>query len=792
MAAYDKEAYIEQQKTRTTELTDKLESGMKELLNSDKYRDYLKTMSHFHNYSSRNIMLIKQQKPDATRVASFSLWKEKFKRQVKGGEKGLYIYAPIGEKKPETKLMEKLDPETGVPLLDKDGKVIMEEMTTLGSGPRFKLVPVFDVRQTHGEPLPELAEDLTGNVAHYEAFMDALKAVSPLPIEFEQMSPGQDGYCRFGDKIGIREGMSEPQTVAAVIHEITHARLHDKSSLPENAKPKNKTVKEIESESVAYVVSQRFSVETAPNSFGYIAEYGSQDMSELKASLDTIRKEANGLITAIEGKFLSICKERGIDLSAKEAEQTAPAPQKEAVPEYTAETRTENIAGMDFEIHEVIPQASEKIQDSPAADPPTKTADNGQDRRKVAPDLSISEQERDMYGFTDNTILPLRKDRAAELLEQDFTVYLLYPDNTEAMVFEQSDIDAHDGLFGVEEADWYQSQAHADMVSQHSESFMEAELVHGGNDAFGIYQLKSIDETRDYRFEGLESLQQRGLAVDRGNYVLAYTAPMPPSETLEGIYQQFNADRPQDFTGHSLSVSDVIVIHKDGDITSHFVDSYGFSELPSFLGIEKQQEHTSHAAEHRETENKASPAIAPPEPPAAVPASVRQNPIDVPLYRHPPETARENGELDIYRQNANLNRECANAIDKAIYGSNYKPNHYDLKSAAQTVIAEYGKERVDWVLANTIQKQHYDGRYSSTNNDWAKGFDIPENASGFFANAHPVLVNSFIDRVQEAEREKPSLLDTLSKNEQKSRQQFGNKPEPGREAPKKNKNEQEV
>jgi hypothetical protein len=273
-------------------------------------------------------MLIHQQHPGATRVASFSLWKDKFNRHVKKGEKGLSIYAPIIKKESEKKMMEKLDPATNAPIIGEDGEVVMEEMTKLESGPRFKLVHVFDIGQTYGEPLPELIEDLTNNVEHFDALMEALKAVSPLPIEFEKMRQSQDGYCHYGEKIGIREGMSEAQTIAAVIHEITHARLHDKNKLPKNAEPKTKKVKEVEAESVAYVVAQRFGIDTAPNSFGYLAEYGSRDMSELQASLDTIRKESSNLIHAIEDKFIVLSKERGIGLYAKETEQAAPAPEK--------------------------------------------------------------------------------------------------------------------------------------------------------------------------------------------------------------------------------------------------------------------------------------------------------------------------------------------------------------------------------------------------------------------------------------------------------------------------------
>ena len=174
-ATAERTAWQQENELRTKELTDKLEAGIKDLFSSQKYKDYLKSMSHFHNYSSRNVMLIHQQMPNATRVASYKLWADKFDRHVKKGEKSIRIFAPI-EIKPEKKLMEKLDPETGAPMVDKDGKVIMEEMTALTSRSiAFKLVPVFDVSQTYGEPLPQLAEDLTGNVEHYEAFFDCAR-----------------------------------------------------------------------------------------------------------------------------------------------------------------------------------------------------------------------------------------------------------------------------------------------------------------------------------------------------------------------------------------------------------------------------------------------------------------------------------------------------------------------------------------------------------------------------------------------------------------------------------------
>jgi len=475
-----KNAWQQDNEARTKELTDKLEAGIKDLFSSDKYRDYLKSMSHFHNYSSRNVMLIHQQLPGATRVASYKLWAEKFNRQVKKGEKGLRIFAPI-EIKPEKKLMEKLDPETGAPMLGKDGKVIMEEMTALSSrSVAFKLVPVFDVSQTYGDPLPQLAEDLTGNVEHYEAFLDSLKAISPLPIEFEPMNENQDGYCRYGVKIGIREGMSEIQTVSAIIHEITHARLHGSDKAAENETTTPKEVKEIEAESVSYVVCQKYGIETGDNSFGYLAAWGSHDLNEVKDSLDTIRKEANSLINAIDDRFKIICKERGIDLTTAEQSADAPVPtqetEKSAEPAYTTESTTETIAGVDFVVEEIKPILPEKEQ------PLTIEQQNYQKDTELLPqaepsehmpDATIGVADRDAYGYTAEELLPIKIDRAVELFEQDHTIYLLYPDNTEAMAFDVDEIKNHDGIFGIEREDWQKSAEYRDMDNKHNTPAVE-------------------------------------------------------------------------------------------------------------------------------------------------------------------------------------------------------------------------------------------------------------------------------------------------------------------------------
>ena len=313
-------------KERLREITESIEQGIKELFESEKYMQYLRVMSRFHRYSVNNITLIHLQNPHATHVAGFNKWRDQFGRHVKRGEKGIKIIAPTPYKKKIEEI--KRDPDTKAPVLDKNGNAVMEEKEI--SIPRFKVVSVFDVSQTEGKPLPQLASDLTGNVQDYEIFMEALRRASPVPLEIRPIQDVMDGYFDpENQSITLRDDMSEVQTVCAAIHEITHSKLHnyEKERLAaaagedakEPLKPKDRHTEEVEAESVSYAVCQYYGIETGENSFGYIANWSSgKELPELRASLETIQKTASGLITDIDRHFLEICKERGIDLTVQQ------------------------------------------------------------------------------------------------------------------------------------------------------------------------------------------------------------------------------------------------------------------------------------------------------------------------------------------------------------------------------------------------------------------------------------------------------------------------------------------
>ena len=632
---------------RLQEITAGIEQGIKELFESEKYMRYLSVMSKFHRYSVNNTMLIYMQKPEATLVAGFNKWKNQFARHVKKGEHDITIIAPTPYKKKIEEM--KRDPDTHAPILDADGKAVMEEKEI--EIPMFRPVKVFDVSQTDGKPLPELSSSLSGTVPHYEAFLEALRRSAPVPIEFEPMVANTDGYFSPDQqRIAIREGMSEVQTVSATVHEIAHSKLHNqkkiqidndeqyqevelfekpalfsngrisRDDLPEGVycydlrgsdedpgspicveervvvnhagsviltaplefseegrlyftdetglnfnggmltlsqflqeQKKDRRTEEVEAESISYAVCQYFGIQTGENSFGYIATWSKdKELKELRASLETINKTSCELINNIECHYKEICKERGIDLTAKQ--------EPEQVNQQTAEATATQ-----------LPDAQEQSLDE-----------------YPMPDSEVSVSDMQEYGYFYDGMLPVTRERALELDAAGLTVYVLHEDNTESMVFDTEEIMEHGGLFGVEHEEWEKSPQFHEKVLERQERQLEREqafLAHEGC-CFAIYQV-SRDDPQNVRFMNLDWLQSHNLAVDRSNYDLIYTAPLNGSgstmEQLETLYEQFNLKKPVDFHSPSLSVSDIVAIKQDGKVSCHYCDSVGFTEIPGFL-----------------------------------------------------------------------------------------------------------------------------------------------------------------------------------------------------------------
>lgn len=608
------DAKTEQQKVQ--EITEKLEQGLQKLFESEKYKHYLTTMSKFHNYSFNNTMLIAMQNPDATLVAGYNAWKNKFKRQVKKGEKGIKILAPAPYK--IKREQEKTDPITGEIIIDEFGKPVMEE--TEVTIPNFRVVSVFDVDQTYGKALPELeVKELSDSVEDYENFMQAFTEVSPVPIVFEEMDKDMKGYFSMAThSIAIQKGMSQSQTLKTAIHEVAHAKLHDRELNKEmdEEEHKDRNTKEVEAESVAYTVCQHFGIDTSDYSFGYIAGWSrGREMTELKSSLDTIRKTASEIITGIEHE-LSKDHERIV-----EQEQPADMEKEKDTSEvsmmHQAEKLIERMESektiFSQEERDLIVNYAYKMGDM---DKTTRLAYHLADLEENSPNLvaqavitareeidslpdsMVGISQMHEYGYTWAEMLPLTQARALELFDHDLIIYKLYEDGSETMIEDRAEVLKHDGMFGVEKDAWEKYLERQSMNDRTKEGLadQEANLLYGKENLFGIYQLNDSPKAKDIRFMDSAFLERHGIGISRENYNLVYTAPLEVGMTLEDIYTKFNINHPEDFRGHSLSVSDIVVLHREGENSSHYVDSIGYKEVPEFVRetIEKiQTEQTS-------------------------------------------------------------------------------------------------------------------------------------------------------------------------------------------------------
>ena len=570
--------------------------------------------------------------------------------------------------------------------------------------PAFRAVSVFDVAQTEGKELPELeVKELSDSVEDYENFMQAFREISPVPMEFEEIEGDAKGYFNFATRhIAIQEGMSQSQTLKTAIHEVAHAKLHDRNLNLDTEAEKDRNTEEVEAESVAYTVCQHFGIETSDYSFAYIAGWSAgKELPELKASLDTIRRTASEIITGVE-RELQKERERTVEKELVDQDrsletialtdvivrvQTENAPEtlritnlsvddvkrrlrdfalsvseKEQVKEYlvkqgaevnsiasgreSVETylpffdlqyETETFEITDISEFSMMKQAEHlihrlefrhsafspeekniltnyafKLGDMEKAkeyayalasngangvERAEETIRNMQAEIDALPDAMVGISEMLEYGYTWKEMLPLTAEKARELYEHNLTLYCLYEDGAETMIEDRKEISEHKGMFGIEKGDWEQYLQLRSLTTVQEESMDEREhrLLYGRDNQFGIYQLNDSPQARDIHFMNSDFLEMKGIAVARENYDLVYTAPLEEGTNLEDIFTRFNIERPEDFRGHSLSVSDVVVLHQNGENTCHFVDSFGYKEVPEFLQEmipEKQAEKT--------------------------------------------------------------------------------------------------------------------------------------------------------------------------------------------------------
>lgn len=717
-------------KQQMKEITERLEQGVKDIFTSEMYTTYLRTMAKFHNYSFNNTLLIAMQRPDATLVAGFNAWKNKFNRYVKKGEKGIQIIAPAPIKEVEER--EKIDKDTGLAVLNENGEPEMERVEYVI--PRFRLTTVFDISQTDGEPIPSLeVNELTASVKDYALLTAAIEQVSPVPMRFDEIKGDAKGYYSDADKeICIQVGMGESQTIKTMIHEVAHAMLHNSDFMKQRGEEKDRLTKETEAESIAFTVCSALGIDTSDYSFPYVASWASgKEMKELKDSMDTIRLTAADFLEKLEAAVAERSVER---MTAMEYAEKLIA-DKERDKTVFDNSQRNLIVNFAYKLDDRA--ATEELANNLAAAVAAENTEEinrlmweAEEKIESLPDGMIGLSEMHEYGYLKDDVLPLTKEGAREWHRLGERIYPLFQDGTAGDFVSQEEIEQHDGIFGikadawsaillekneeyledeyarpdaaltvisreqalrlfdegkqiylirispwpvlvtgreeiergsdyfqiakedlekdkqktmengekapveklavdlddyafdfdfyhykdsvedreqavealkeqiqagdvqtirewlqaaVEESEGETAEKAAELITRMDAVVKEQKLLSGSEKQFGIYQITARDPEHDYRFMNLDFVKRHGMEVNRADYELVYTEPLTEKDTLEAIYERFNIQRPADFTGHSLSVSDVVVLNDGKSIKACYVDSIGFAELPDFF-----------------------------------------------------------------------------------------------------------------------------------------------------------------------------------------------------------------
>lgn len=712
------------------EITERLEQGVKDIFTSEMYTKYLLTMSKFHNYSFNNTLLIAMQRPDATLVAGYNAWKNKFNRYVKKGEKGIQIIAPAPVKEREER--EKIDKDTGLTVLNESGEPEIEVVERVI--PRFRVTTVFDYAQTDGEPLPTLeVNELTARVKDYTLLKEAIEQVSPVPIRFGEIEGNAKGYYSHMDKeICVRADMGESQTIKTMTHEVAHAMLHDSDQMKQRGEEKDQLTKETEAESIAFTVCSALGIDTSDYSFPYVASWASgKELKELKDSMDTIRLTAADFLEKLETAVAERSVER---MTAMEYAEKLIA-DKERDKTVFDNSQRNLIVNFAYKLDDRA--ATEELANNLAAAVAAENTEEinrlmweAEEKIESLPDGMIGLSEMHEYGYLKDDVLPLTKEGAREWHRLGERIYPLFQDGTAGDFASQEEIEQHDGIFGikadawsaillekneeyledeysrpdaaltvisreqalrlfdegkqiylirispwpvlvtgreeiergsdyfqiakedlekdkqkamengekapveklaadlddfafdfdfyhykdsvedreqavealkeqiqagdvqpirewlqaaVEESEGESAEKAAELITRLDALVKEQKLLSGSEKQFGIYQITARDPEHDCRFMNLDFVKRHEMEVNRADYELVYTAPLTENDTLEAIYERFNIQRPADFTGHSLSASDVVVLNDGKSIKACYVDSIGFAELPDFF-----------------------------------------------------------------------------------------------------------------------------------------------------------------------------------------------------------------
>lgn len=712
----ERAAYNAQKQAEIEATIKRIDEGVKAVFQSDKYKEYLKFASKFTDYSARNTLLINLQRPDATLVAAYGKWKQ-LGRQVERGQTGIEILAPVAYK--TNQVLETERPavdEFGNQLYNPDGTEKMETVEKPMTGLAFKKVYVFDVSQTSGKELPDPVTELTGDIdsARKEAVFAALKKVTGIDIEFKDIKGGAKGYySATNNEIVIKSGMSDAQTLKTAFHEAAHNLLHDPAKdIVTNKSPRNE--KEVQAESVAFMVAERFGIDTSEYSFPYIASWSDgKQLEQLKSALQEIQEAAKKISSEIESELLKLQK-RNLTMDEK-----------------LADTELNNIQKAEFLIEDCADRGvnfskedTDKILDF-AGD-----HENISDTVQLVTDMEEIQRQRDSYGYDFTYMTPIdTKEAALEAYDRGEAVYLLYPDNTEGMAESRSEIENFEGYFGIEKEpspDVVREQ-NSELIPVSKEIALEMwdkdlDVYVDGVRAESREDIENAPETAKlYLSEFQYTAQLEFEKSQRGNVDrTAEPANKNPNVIGNTPYKELGGKGQLEYitklkTRHALNIAkqldeDGVKFSglKKGTVTAITINKADKAKYEAAVAKVKESYSKSKEQTAESLADK-----------APVPKPAPQKPVNI-----------------------------AADIDKTISDSNYELYRYNLKQAAATVIEEHGAEKVSRTLAEYIVRHDYDGRISEKNKEWAKSFDIPENRYPPVFHTHPVVLDGFITEAQ--------------------------------------------
>lgn len=712
----ERAAYNAQKQAEMDEIIKRIDEGVKAVFQSDKYKEYLKFASKFTDYSARNTLLINLQRPDATLVAAYGKWKQ-LGRQVERGQTGIEILAPVAYK--TNQVLETERPavdEFGNQLYNPDGTEKMETVEKPMTGLAFKKVYVFDVSQTSGKELPDPVIELTGDIdsARKEAVFAALKKVTGIDIEFKDIKGGAKGYySATNNEIVIKSGMSDAQTLKTAFHEAAHNLLHDPAKdIVTNKSPRNE--KEVQAESVAFMVAERFGIDTSEYSFPYIASWSDgKQLEHLKSALQEIQEAAKKISSEIESELLKLQK-RNLTMDEK-----------------LADTELNNIQKAEFLIKDCADRGvnfskedTDKILDFAG------NHENISDTVQFVTDIEEIQRQRDSYGYDFAYMTPIdTKEAALEAYDRGEAVYLLYPDNTEGMAESRSEIENFEGYFGIEKEpspDVIREQ-NSELIPVSREIALEMwdkdlDVYVDGVRAESREDIENAPETAKlYLSEFQYTAQLEFEKSQRGN-VDRTAEPVSKNPNVIGNtpYKELGEKGQLEYitklkTRHALNIAkqldeDGVKFSglKKGTVTAITINKADKAKYEAAVAKVKESYSKSKEQTAESLADK-----------APVPKPAPQKPVNI-----------------------------AADIDKTISDSNYELYRYNLKQAAATVIEEHGAEKVSRILAEYIVRHDYDGRISEKNKEWAKSFDIPENRYPPVFHTHPVVLDGFITEAQ--------------------------------------------